>query len=217
VTATPPLPPPPGTEPPPPLPGSLPPGGTQAAPRPDDGPPARSAAAPVALALVLTLVVALGGFALVSWARGGSSCPDGAFESTRFGYCATPPAGWLAAAAEGPGALDRFLVPDGAGTVTVTATALDKGQDLARFEQFVRGYVEEAGGDAGDASALEVDGADGLAFDVTLEGPDGTVRSREVLLARDDVAWRITLADEASAFDASARQLDAMLDTWRFT
>lgn len=207
MSTTPPLPPPPG-DPGPPPPGAEPPHPT---------PALRSAAAPIAVALVLTLVVAVGGVALVSWARGGAACPDGAFESTRFGYCAAAPAGWLSAAAEGPETLDRFLVADGAGTLTVTASTLGEGQDLARFERSVRGSVEGAGGVPGEATALEVDGAEGLVFDATLEGPDGTVRTREVLLARDGVAWRITLADEASAFDASVRQLDGMLETWRFT
>jgi hypothetical protein len=164
---------------------------------------------------VLTVLVVAGAVGLVRWARGGATCDAGAFESERFGYCASTPAGWVAAAA-GEGSVDRFLVPDGAGVITVTAVLLSKGQDLARFEQFVRGYVEEAGGRAGASSPLEVDGQPATAFDVTLDGPDGVVRSREVLVARDGVAWRVTLADDEVGFSSSARQLDELLASWRF-
>ncbi|CAN5673934.1 hypothetical protein BH18ACT17_BH18ACT17_16110 [soil metagenome] len=182
----------------------------------DEGPERRSAL-PVVLALVLTALVGVGAFALVSWARGGAACETGAFESVRFGYCAEPPGGWLAAAAEGEDtSLDRFLLQDGAATITVTAVPLTRGQDLARFEQFVRGFDEEAGATTGSSSQREVDGADAVAFDVTLDGPDGVTRSREVLFARDGIAWRVTLADDQVGFEASARRLDEMLETWRF-
>ena len=206
MSALPPLPPPPGSEPPPVEPG------------PTEAPDERRATAPVVLAIVVTVAVGVGVVGLVSWARDGGSCPAGAFESTRFGYCAVAPAGWVSAAATPDGSpLDRFLVQDASGTITVTVVPLEQGQDLARFEQFVRGYAEEAGGRTGAASSLEVDGAEGVAFDVTLEGPDSTLRSREVLLVRDGMAWRITLADEEIGFGASVRQLGSMLDSWRFT
>ena len=99
----------------------------------------------------------------------------------------------------------------------MTAVPLTKGQDLARFEQFVRGYAEDAGGRTGAASSLEVDGVEAVAFDVTVEGPDGIVRSREVLFTRDGVAWRVTLADEDVGFEANLRRLDELLESWRFT
>ena len=80
--------------------------------------------------------------------------------------------------------LDRFFVQDGAATITVTAVPLTQGQDLARFEQFVRGYVEDAGATTGVVATGEVDGVEAVAFDVRLDGADGAVRSREVLFAR---------------------------------
>jgi len=206
VPALPPLPPPPGAEPPPAESGTA------------EVTDERRSAAPVVLAILVTVAVGIGIVALVSWARDDGSCPAGAFESTRFGYCAVAPAGWVSAAATPDGSsLDRFLVQDASGTITVTAVPLEQGQDLARFEQFVRGYAEDAGGRTGASSSLEVDGAEGVAFDVTLEGPDSTLRSREVLLVRDGMAWRITLADEEVGFGASVRQLESMLDSWRFT
>ena len=172
---------------------------------------------PVLLALALTVVVVLGGVALVSWARGGGGCEGGSFESPRFGYCVRAPSGWTAVAAEGAGTpLDRFFVQDGAATITVTAVPLTQGQDLARFEQFVRGYVEDAGATAGSSRPVTVDGVDGVMFDVRLEGAEEQIRSREVLFARDGVGWRVTLADEQVGFDASARRLDEILASWRF-
>jgi hypothetical protein len=197
----PPLPPPPGTidepEPPP--------------------PPARSSAAPVVLAVAAVVAVALGAFGLVRWAGGGATC-EGSFESARFGYCARTPAGWIAAPADGDDtALDRFLLQDGAATITVTAVPLTRGQDLARFEQFVRGWDEDTGARTTESSTLEVDGVDALAFDVILDGPDGVVRSTEVLFVRDEVAWRVTLADQEVGFEASSRRLDELLESWRFT
>lgn len=180
--------------------------------------PERRATVPVVLALLLTAVVGVGAFLLVSWAGGGSGCEPGAFESARFGYCARPPSGWNSAAAEGRDTpLDRFLAPDGPGAITVTAVPLSKGQDLTRFEQFVRGYDEQAGASVGASSTLAVDGVNAISFDVRLDGPDGTVVSREVLFAREGVAWRVTLADDEVGYDSSLRRLDAMLASWRFT
>ena len=51
---------------------------------------------------------------------------------------------------------------------------------------------------------------------MTVEGADGTVRSREVLFTTDGVGWRVTMADEDVGFEASLRRLDEFLDSWRF-
>lgn len=173
---------------------------------------------PVVLALVLTLLVGAGVWVLVSWARGGGGCEAGHFESTRFGYCVRTPGGWTAEAAgkDGP-PIDRFLVPDGVATITITAVQLSKGQDLARFEQFVRAFDEQAGGTLDASVPAEVDGVSAVAFDLAIETPDGTTRGREVLFAQDGVAWRVQLADDEAGFDASVARLDEMLGTWRFT
>jgi hypothetical protein len=207
-----PLPPASGGPPMPPPPGS---GGDGAPPPPEE--PQRRATVPIVVALALTALVAAGAFALVSWARSGNGCERGDFESVRFGYCAKAPAGWQVSAAGSEGsALDRFLVPDGAAVITVTAVRLTQGQDLDRFEQFVRGYAEDAGGAAGPSSPIEIDDTQGIRFDVQLDGADGIVRSREVLVARDGLAWRVTLADDQVGFEASLRQLDEFLESWRF-
>lgn len=183
---------------------------------PSDDEETPRAIVPVALALALIVLVVVGGFALVSWARG-APCDEADFRSTRFGYCASTPAGWIAEAAQEEGApLDRFMLQDGAAIITVTAVPLTRGQDLARFEQFVRGYDESAGATTSGSRDLEVDGVGATAFDVTLEGPDGDVRSREVLFTREGVAWRVTLADERVGFEASARRLAQLLESWRF-
>lgn len=207
MAPSPPLPPPPGSPEPPELPAV------------GNGPlPERRATVPVVLALVLTVLVGAGAFALVSWASGGTGCDDGDFESIRFGYCVRAPGGWVAAAAEGEGTpLDRFQMQDGAATITVIAVPLTQGQDLARFEQFVRGFDEDAGARTGVSSTVEVDGVAGVTFDVTLEGLDGVVRSREVLFTRDGVAWRVTLADDEVGFGSSATRLEELLGSWRFT
>jgi len=182
----------------------------------DERPPSR-ATVPILLALLLTVAVGIGAFVLVSWASGGGGCEAGAFESARFGYCARVPSGWIAGAARGEDTpLDRFMSPDGPATITVTAVPLTKGQDLARFEQFVRGYDEDAGAETGTSSNLEVGGVSAVAFDVMLEGPDAIVRSREVLFSRNGIAWRVTLADDEVGYDASLERLNAMLDSWHF-
>ncbi|HEX7248249.1 MAG TPA: hypothetical protein VF351_09145 [Actinomycetota bacterium] len=192
------------------------PGDDRAQPREQEQEPSRSTV-PVVLAVVLTVLVAAGAFAVVSWARAGGACDDADFASTRFGYCAVVPGGWVAAAAEGDGApLDRFLLQGGPAVITVTAVPLTRGQDLARFEQFVRGYVEAAGGTASASTVTEVDGVDALTFDATLAGPDGDVRSREVLFEREGIAWRVTLADEQMGFEASTQRLGELLESWRF-
>ena len=169
------------------------------------------------MALALIVLVAASGVALVSWARSGTTCNDADFTSVRFGYCASTPAGWDAAAAQGADTpLDRFLLQDGSAMITVTAVALTTGQDLTRFEQFVRGFDEAQGAITGESVPLEVDGVEAIAFDVALAGPDGAVRSREVLFTREGFAWRVTLADEEVGFGSSAARLDELLDSWRF-
>jgi len=200
--------------PPPPGPG----GGGEGLPPEGPDQSERRTTVPIVIAILATVLVGVGAFAVVSWASGGSGCAAGDFESVRFGYCARTPGGWIASSAQGGDEpLDRFLLQDGAATITVTAVSLTKGQDLARFEQFVRGYDEDAGGRTGDATSLEVDGAEAVAFDVTVEGPDGVVRSREVLFTKDGVAWRVTLADEEVGFEANLNRLDQFLHSWRFT
>jgi hypothetical protein len=217
-TSSMPLPPvPAGGSPMPPPPGY---GGGGEGPPPPEEPeqPGRRTTVPIVIAILATALVGVGAFGLVTWASGGSGCAAGDFESVRFGYCARAPGGWIATAAQGDDeALDRFLLQDGAATITVTAVSLTKGQDLARFEQFVRGYDEDAGGRTGAGAPLEVDGAEAVAFDVTVEGPDGVVRSREVLFTSDGIAWRVTLADEEVGFEANLRRLDEFLESWRFT
>ena len=205
VSSQPPLPPPPGMNPAP------------EAPAPPPSEPEPRHLLPVLLAFALAVAVAVGGVALVSWARGGGGCESGSFESRRFGYCVRAPSGWLAVAADGAETpLDRFYVRDGAATITVTAVPLTQGQDLARFEQFVRGYVEDAGATTDASRPVTVDGVEGVVFDARLDGADDQIRSREVLFARDGIAWRVTLADEQVGFDASARQLEELLASWRF-
>jgi len=195
-----------------------PPGSSAGDEPPPPDQPERRATVPIVIAVLATVLVGVGAFAVVSWASGGSGCAAGDFESVRFGYCARAPGGWIASAAQGDDEpLDRFLLQDGAATITVTAVSLTKGQDLARFEQFVRGFDEDAGGRTGAAASLEVDGAEAVAFDVTVEGPDGVVRSREVLFTMNGVAWRVTLADADVGFEANLRRLDEFLESWRFT
>jgi hypothetical protein len=207
ISGGPPLPPPPG-------------GGGDGEGEGDGGPSPseRRAILPVVLALALTAVVAVAAFAVFSWAGGGAPCEDGDFESVRFGYCVRAPSGWVSEAAEVDAeSHDLFLLPSSAATITVTAVPLTKGQDLARFEQFVRGYDEDAGGRVGSSTPLQVAGAEAVAFDVTVDAPDGVVRSREVLFVREGVAWRVTLADDELGFGSSVRRLDELLGTWRFT
>lgn len=190
-------------------------GGERPQPR-DPAPERPRATVPVVLALSLTVLVAAGGFAVVSWARGGDACGGADFSSTRFGYCAAVPGGWVATAAGDDAAFDRFLLQGGPAVITVTAVPLSRGQDLARFEQFVRGFVEAAGATAGASTPMEIDGVEALAFDATLAGPDGDVRSRDVLFEREGVAWRVTLADEQVGFEASTERLGELLESWRF-
>ncbi len=169
------------------------------------------------MALALVVLVSVGGVALVSWARGGTMCSDADFTSVRFGYCASTPVGWIAAAAQGEDTpLDRFLLQDGSAVITVTAVELTVGQDLTRFEQFVRGYDEAQGATTGGSMTLEVGGVEAIAFDVVLDGRDGAVRSREVLFTREGIAWRVTLADGSVGFGSSTSRLEELLDSWRF-
>ena len=216
MSSQPPLPPPPGV----PAtahatPAPAPPTATPTPVEPEAEPESRSGPA-VFLAIALAAAVVLGAVALVWWARAGAGCEQGSFESPRFGYRGRTPSGWTAVAAEDAACCSIASLPDGAATITATAVPLTQGHDLARFEQVVRGYVEDAGATADPSRPVTVDGDEGVAFDVRLEGDDGQVHSREVLFARDGIAWRVTLADDQVGFEANAHRLDEMLESWRF-
>lgn len=146
-------------------------------------------------------------------------CRGRSFTSDAFGYCVDVPEGWAQAPARfGNGAtLDGFSDVDGTASILVEAVDLTDTSDLDTWTRMVRARDESVGLTPGEASEVMVGGVPARAWDVSAESEDGTAyRTREVVLVRDAVGWRLTLNETEAGFDAAAAALDDLLATWGF-
>lgn len=146
-------------------------------------------------------------------------CADRSFSSEAFGYCLTVPTGWDAAPARfaNGATLDGFS--DGAGSAAIFIEAVDlaSGTALEAWEGKVRKRDREAGLTPGNASDTSVAGVPARRWDVTSTSEDGTqYRTREIVLVKDDVGWRVTLNESEAGFEIALDALDSMLGTWAF-
>lgn len=146
-------------------------------------------------------------------------CRDRSFSSESFGYCLDVPGGWSSAPARfGNGTtLDGFADDAGSASIVVEAVDLSDDADLDTWTRMVRSRDEAEGLSPGPTSDRIVAGVPARTWDLTSETSDGVVyRTREVVLVRDAVGWRLTLNETDADFDAAAAALDAMLGTWGF-
>jgi hypothetical protein len=196
-----------------------PPGASVEAPPPPPEPgSARRSRMPllVGFAVLSAMVLIVGSLAL--WLSAPGRCDNATFTSERFGYCMTAPAGWTAETARvGDTPVDRFLAPDGPTVVYVQAVALDQGQDVHAFSDFVRSVAEQSGFTLGQPSEFQIDGVAAVSWDKSEAAPttSGTI-VREVVFVRGDTAWRVQFADTADGFDAHKPTFEEMLGSWHF-
>lgn len=147
-------------------------------------------------------------------------CRGANFTSDTFGYCLTVPDGWTAEPAMfgADVTLDQFAPPTQSATVVVEAVDLEQGVSLDQWAEYVRQQDTDAGLTPGAASETVVDGSTAQQWELTVTSEAGTdYRTREVVLVRDEVGWRITLNDIEESFPTSASTFEGMLESWRFS
>ncbi|MFM8944597.1 MAG: hypothetical protein ACKOI0_05075 [Actinomycetota bacterium] len=177
-------------------------------------PPSRARPFVVIGALVVGLVAGIGWLV----ARP-DPCRGATFTSASFGYCVVVPQGWTSSPARfGNGAvLDGFSLTGGSASILVEAVDLADGTDLADWASTVRDRDGEAGLRPGTPREAIVAGFPARAWELTSESEDGTrYRTREVVVVRDGIGWRIVLNETQAGFDAAATALETLLDSWRF-
>ena len=169
--------------------------------------------------IVLGAFVLLVGGGIAFATLGPDACRDRSFTSEAFGYCVDVPAGWAQAPARfGNGAtLDGFSDVDGTASILVEAVDLSDTTDLDTWARMVRARDESVGLTPGVATDVVVAGVPAKVWDLTAESEDGTgYRTREVVLVRDAIGWRLTLNETEAGFDGAAAALDELLATWGF-
>lgn len=188
-------------------------------PGPDAGeidmpPPKRRSAVPVVMALVLA------GTAIVVsaiWFGARPNPCEGKFSSVLFGYCAEIPEGWRGGSqVTGQENLDEFVPPeDDAITWVRVREIIDPATQTQQYAQQFRTGQETQGLEPSQVEAVPLDGEEALAWEVSLPTEDGDDwRIREVVIVREDGAWRITLAAREAAYPEARVGFEELLATW---
>jgi hypothetical protein len=181
----------------------------------DVSPPKPPSAWPGITALVL-VVMALGGWAL--WYLLKPDPCQNKYSSVLFSYCAEIPEGWEGGsqlAAEGN--LDQFSPPAEDAATFVRVQDISPSATTDTYAQDFRTNQEADGLSPSRMEAVEIDGEQALAWDVTVPSEDGeTLRLREVVVVREDGGWRITLAATDQTYQDARIAFEEMLDSWHW-
>jgi hypothetical protein len=167
-------------------------------------------------ALVVAAVVAVSGLVVQSALRP-DPCQGAAFVSSTYGYCVTLPTGWT----DTPAAREFFGVDAFRKDTTPIVIYVDAiqlgGEDLDAVTTAVR-QVDEAGGvTLGDVSTSSLDGEPTREWTVTEQTRQGGRSVREIIAVRDNIAWRIEVADVEGAPDQDYAEAQQLLDSFRFS
>jgi hypothetical protein len=166
-------------------------------------------------AVVVALVVAWSGFAVQQAVRPGP-CDAAGFVSESFGYCVTPPDGWTGTSATREAfGVDAFRRDTSPVVVYVEAIQL-AGEDLESVTGSVRQLDDVASAKLDDVSTSSLDGEPTSEWTVTEPSPQGARTVREIIVVRDEIAWRIQVADIEGAPDEDYAQAQQLLDSFRF-
>jgi hypothetical protein len=166
----------------------------------------------VLTALVAAAVVAVTGLGVRSALRP-DPCQGAAFVSSTYGYCVTPPTGWSGrSATQELFGVDAFRSTTSPVVVYVDAIQLGS-EDLDAVATVVRQLDEGAGGATlSDVESSTLDGEP----TVTEQSAQGGRSVREIIAVREDVAWRIEVADVEAAPDQDYSEAQQLLDSFRF-
>ena len=180
-----------------------------------DVPPPRSASVlPLILALA-TVVVAVVVFSI--WYGSRPNPCEGKFSSVLFGYCAEIPEGWRGGSqVTAQENIDEFSPnQDEAVTWVRVREIVDPATQTQQYAQQFRTSQEAEGLDPSRVEAVALDGEQALAWEVTVTTQDGDpLRIREVVIVREDGAWRITLAATEMSYPDARVGFEALLSTW---
>jgi hypothetical protein len=170
----------------------------------------------VLTALVAAAVVAVTGLGVRTALRP-DPCQGAAFVSSTYGYCVTPPTGWTASSATQEFfGVDAFRNTTSPVVVYVDAIQLGS-EDLDAVTAEVRQLDEGTGGvTLSDVESSTLGGEPTREWTVTEQSPQGGRSVREILVVRDDVAWRIEVADVEGAPDQDYTEAQQLLDSFRF-
>jgi hypothetical protein len=160
---------------------------------------------------------ALGAYLAVRSDPAPDACLGAAFVSEAFGYCVDPPAGWVASqGADEPTGVDAFRIASAPTVVFVEAVELSEGQELDAFVAELRARSEAQGYAPGPQSFGTLAGEPTVQWEIRVSSPEGDTVVREIAVVRDDIGWRLQVADSADRWPTSAREIEALLDSWRF-
>jgi hypothetical protein len=179
----------------------------------DVKPPKAPSAWPGIAALIL-VVLALGAWGL--WFALKPDPCENKYSSVLFSYCAEIPQGWQGGsqlAAEGN--LDQFSPPDEDAATFVRVRDISPSATTDTYAQDFRTNQEADGLSPGSLEAVQIDGEEALAWDVTVPSEQGEpLRLREVVIVREDGGWRITLAATDQTYQSARIAFEGMLESW---
>jgi hypothetical protein len=180
-----------------------------------DVPPPRSGSV---LPLILTLATVGVAVAVFSIWYGSRPNPcEGKFSSALFGYCAEIPEGWRGGSqVDVPENIDQFSPSqDDAVTWVRVREIVDPATQTQQYAQQFRTSQEAEGLDPSRVEVVPLDGEQALAWEVTVPSQDGDpLRIREVVIVREDGAWRITLAATETSYPDARVGFEELLSTW---
>jgi hypothetical protein len=193
---------------------------TEIADRSDDAfdikPPKPPSAWP---AIVILLVVVLGGAGVGIWYSLRPNPCQGMYSSALFPYCADIPQGWTGRSMlEGQGNIDRFeTTAEDAVTLVQADPILDPNSSTAQYAQQFRSNQSERGLSPTLPGPVPIDGEEAIGWDVTAETQDGeVVRLRDVVLVRGQLAWHIRLVAAEDSYERARLDFEGMLASWQW-
>jgi hypothetical protein len=170
------------------------------------------------LPLVLALMVIVAGVVVFSVWYGSRPNPcEGKFSSALFGYCAEIPEGWRGGSQVAvPENIDEFSPnQDDAVTWVRVREIVDPATQTQQYAQQFRTSQESDGLDPSRVEVVPLDGEQALAWEVSVPNEDGDpLRIREVVIVREDGAWRITLAATETSYPDARVGFEELLSTW---
>jgi len=184
---------------------------------PDAPPGRRRRVWPALLLLGCFAAGALGAYLAVRSGAAPDPCLGAAFVSDAFGYCVDPPEGWVASqgAAEPTGA-DAFRIGSAPTVIFVEAVELTDEQGLDAFVADLRARNEAAGYSPGAPSFGTLAGEPMTQWEMRVSSPEGETVVREIAVVRGGFGWRLQVADSVERWPTSSREINALLDSWRF-
>jgi hypothetical protein len=142
---------------------------------------------------------------------------EGKFSSVLFGYCTEIPEGWRGGSqVTAQENIDQFSPnQDEAVTWVRVREIVDPATQTQQYAQQFRTSQEAGGLDPSRVEAVALDGEQALAWEVTVTTQDGDpLRIREVVIVREDGAWRITLAATEVSYPDARVGFEELLSTW---